>query len=447
MDQPCVQDHQNPKYHRLSLFDFIEEETIDGLLNQVVKVGQIPVFIQEPMGRKTYFASKSPRKPAFCWHFESQEVHRKECKKFLAESVHRSATYGRPFVGTCPYGLSFAFGPLILKRGVCTAALVAGYVRVQDKPFQEKSASSDKEESTSDQAEAERLFKEIPVVESIQMHALADFLCVISAYLMKLVPLRERNFNDFLNSDMAAARNLIHDFYQQKSENKKSIPVLKLEGNEEGKLIQAVARGQRNVAEVRLRDILDKLLVVYKDNHIAIKGHIMELAVLISRAPLLCASYNEGETFSLNHLPAVNPPKGNDYLILKHWVLNVLHQSLDIIERKHNCDIKAMVVREVISYINSNLDKILRLEDVATAVSFSAQHLSRMFIEEIGMSINNYIVQARIEESKRLLRTTQLTIVQIAERLNYYDSSYFSKAFKKNTGLSPLAYRNHIAET
>ena len=245
---------------------------------------------------------------------------------------------------------------------------------------------------------------------------------------------------------MSVARNLIHDFYQVKGDVNELTPPIKFDNNEEAALIQAVSLGQRNVAEVRLRDILDKLLVVYTDETMALKGHIMELAVLISRAPLFQVSYSEGEAFSLNHLPAVNPPKTTNYLILKHWVLTVLHQSLDIIERKQNYDVKAKVIREVISYINSNLHKSLRVDDIAIAVSFSAQHLSRIFREEMGMTISEYITQARIEEAKLMLRTTSFNISQIAERLNYYDSTYFSKVFRKYTGLSPLAYKSEFVK-
>jgi len=431
--------HQEPRYHRLSLFDFIDTEIINEVLGHVVDVGQIPVFVQEPMDRETFFCAKSPPKPDFCIAMEADPEHKKLCRKFFNESVHKSATYGRPLVSTCPYGLSFAFGPLILKRGVCTAALVAGYSRTQDASFCKEAVG----DGVDDLERLECLYDKLPEVSSNKMLALADFLVAIASFLMKLIPLREGNYEDFLHSDMAVARNLIHEFLLDENAPGQVAAKIELEGNEEARLIKAVARGQRNVAEVRLRDILDKLLVVYEDDAMALKGHIMELAVLLSRAPLFQVTSSDGEPFSLNQLPAVNPPSGKNFLVLKHWVLTVLHQSVDMIERKQNSDIKAQVVREVITYINANLDKTLRLDHLANAVSFSGQHLSRLFLEEMGMTVSTYVTLVRIEEAKRLLRSSSLTVSQIADRLNYYDSTYFAKVFKKHTGLSPISYKKN----
>ncbi len=273
------------------------------------------------------------------------------------------------------------------------------------------------------------------------MQAIADFLCTTSNFLMKYSPLQSGNYEDFLNSDMAVARNLIHDYYA----NTKNQPLIETApydySQDEFSLIQAVALGQRSAAEIKLRDILDKLIVMYENKPIAFKGHIMELAVLISRAPLFQANYAMGDSFSLNHIPSLNPPKSGNSLVMKKWVLNVLHQSIDILERKQDFDVKARIIREAMIYINANLHTALKTEEIAEVVSFSPQHLSRMFKEELGMTLSDYITQVRVEEAKRLLRISDFSITEISDHLNFYDSAYFAKVFKKETGITPTKFR------
>jgi len=148
-----------------------------------------------------------------------------------------------------------------------------------------------------------------------------------------------------------------------------------------------------------------------------------------------------GDSFSLNHIPALNPPKSGNALVLKKWVINVLHQSIDILERKQDFDVKARIIREAMVYINANLNTPLKMEEIAEVVSFSPQHLTRMFKEELGMTLSDYITQVRIEEAKRLLRISDFSITEISDHLNFYDSTYFTKVFKKETGITPTAFR------
>jgi two-component system response regulator YesN len=431
-----------PIYHKISLFDFIDRNIVDHLLKMVVDVCNIPVFVEQPMGREDYYASNSPAIPELCRKMMQDDEHCQDCKKNFAQSVHQAVTYGRPFVSSCPLGLNFAYGPLILNRGSCTACLVAGFVRVDD--WQPEQVSMVEEIAVGlalPSGEIERMMAAVPVVDRMKLYAVADFLITNSLYMMKFVPLKDDNYDDFMNSDMAEARNLIHDFNLNEEERKKDFTQRLYNSNDEAKIIQAVSLGQRNVAEIRVRDFLKKLEQMYGNNPYALKGHIMELAVLISRAPLFQTNYANGEAFSLNHIPEATPPNSRDYYILKQWVITVLHQSLDIIDRKQNLDIRAKIIREAMAYIHSNLNQSIKVEEVALAVSFSSQHLSRIFREELGMNVSEYISKVRIEEAKRLLSTTSFSITQIADSLNFYDSTYFTKVFKRETGMNPSQYK------
>ena len=64
------------------------------------------------------------------------------------------------------------------------------------------------------------------------------------------------------------------------------------------------------------------------------------------------------------------------------------------------------------------------------------------------MSISDYITKRRIDAAKDMLANTKCTITQIAELCGYYNFSYFTKIFKKATGISPVEFRkNSLAAT
>ena len=60
----------------------------------------------------------------------------------------------------------------------------------------------------------------------------------------------------------------------------------------------------------------------------------------------------------------------------------------------------------------------------------------------MDVGISEYIAGQKVAESKKLLKETNLKIYEISDRLGFESAFYFSKVFKKNTGMSPKDYRN-----
>jgi AraC-like DNA-binding protein len=72
---------------------------------------------------------------------------------------------------------------------------------------------------------------------------------------------------------------------------------------------------------------------------------------------------------------------------------------------------------------------------------YSYAHLSRVFSETTYTSIENFVILRKIERAKELLATTNLTLTEIAYRLNYSSVAHLSGQFKKNTGLTPTGFQ------
>jgi two-component system, response regulator YesN len=87
----------------------------------------------------------------------------------------------------------------------------------------------------------------------------------------------------------------------------------------------------------------------------------------------------------------------------------------------------------------------LTLESFAQALQVSPVYLSRTLKKELGMSFITLMTQTRIQKAIQLLNSTDLSILDIAERVGYDSQHYFSTAFKKVMGVSPNRYRKGAA--
>lgn len=103
-------------------------------------------------------------------------------------------------------------------------------------------------------------------------------------------------------------------------------------------------------------------------------------------------------------------------------------------------------IQGALSYIESNLDKPLTLDDIAGAAGFSKYHFHRIFKHETGITLYEYIRKRRLAGASRLLRTTNLSILDIAVYFCFESQESFTRAFKKVYKLPPGKYRRALKD-
>jgi AraC-like DNA-binding protein len=94
-------------------------------------------------------------------------------------------------------------------------------------------------------------------------------------------------------------------------------------------------------------------------------------------------------------------------------------------------------------YIEENFRQDMTLNELANLVYVSPYHLAHVFKEEVGLPPIQYMIQCRIEEAKRLLEHSNLSVREIAPLIGYENANYFNLVFKKMTGSPPGKYRKH----
>lgn len=113
--------------------------------------------------------------------------------------------------------------------------------------------------------------------------------------------------------------------------------------------------------------------------------------------------------------------------------------------RNHTMKGHSELIKNTILLIDSDVSAHLSVSDIAKNQNVSLGYLSALFKKECGKTLTEYIKEKRIAHAKHLLKTTPLQIQTIALRCGILDLQYFSKLFKKNTGMTPGQYREtHI---
>lgn len=103
------------------------------------------------------------------------------------------------------------------------------------------------------------------------------------------------------------------------------------------------------------------------------------------------------------------------------------------------------VLKKVFSYIDASFPKGLSREEIAVHLDISPAYLSRLFRDECGLQLKDFINRCKIEKSLEFLKNNpSLQVKDVAESVGITDPNYFCRLFKKQTGITPTNFKkNH----
>ncbi len=131
---------------------------------------------------------------------------------------------------------------------------------------------------------------------------------------------------------------------------------------------------------------------------------------------------------------------------LTDYIRLLVKTDLEFVEYFQNMDMthQQCIIHDVVRYIQDNYcNAHLTLRDVADWRGISYHYLSSLFKDTMKISFKDFLTQIRFDKAMRLLESKSLPVGQIAYQCGFDDPSYFSKAFKRKIGMSPLEYRDH----
>jgi AraC-like DNA-binding protein len=124
---------------------------------------------------------------------------------------------------------------------------------------------------------------------------------------------------------------------------------------------------------------------------------------------------------------------------IKNWLIYIYSTITDYLSESRLTD--KGYFKLALDYIHENYKKDIDINVIADYAGVSYSYLRKIFKDETGDNIVNYINMLRINESKQLLRQTDLTIKEIAANLGYNNDQSFTRFFKKYEGISPGEFR------
>ncbi len=102
------------------------------------------------------------------------------------------------------------------------------------------------------------------------------------------------------------------------------------------------------------------------------------------------------------------------------------------------------IVVDIKKYITSNLEESVSVCDICREFGYSKSYISKIFREQTGETLSSYGIRKRIECARMLIREGNLNFAQISAKLNFDNPQYFSRVFKRVTGMTPSEFKRSL---
>lgn len=132
--------------------------------------------------------------------------------------------------------------------------------------------------------------------------------------------------------------------------------------------------------------------------------------------------------------------------LLNNYIVNILTELLIGCDAEHSANVSSSIIEDTVAYINEHLAAPLTLKALASQASLSPFYFSRLFKKETGFTPHGYVIMARVNNAKFLLKSSNATIKEICFGTGFTSESSFCTTFKKITGSTPSEYRESTSQ-
>lgn len=160
--------------------------------------------------------------------------------------------------------------------------------------------------------------------------------------------------------------------------------------------------------------------------------------------------YSDPNLTKMELLP--HPTLGGEQLIknyLEIFLIDLLREQTETAEGNTTFlplkELSAKPINDVITLLRENVRYSLTIDEICERTAYSKAYLFRVFKAKTGKTIMHYFLELKIAQAKQMLRENELSVREIAEALAFTTPDYFTKSFKRVTGMTPLAYKKRAA--
>jgi len=412
------------------LYTVVNENKLKDMLETFYKCMEIPIQVLDENGEvlQAYGDTTS-----FCSLFKSHLPASESCVKLHAKASKRAMDLGETYIFSCHANLNHIVFPLINKNALFGSILAGPFLMDQPDSLLISDISKRYPIPTEDLLEMYDESNQLVIIPPSKVTALSRLLYFLFSGL--IADSREQLlFNQGKLHQQSKINESIQMYKTSGTVKKNTYPYEK-----EKLLITKLKTGDAANAKAILNDLLGYVFFSEGNNLEVIKARSMELSSLLSRAAI------EGGATS-DSILKIN----NEFLKTLQSITTLddlcyrLQETIDVFTECMFDRVPSRnneIIKRAIQYISRNFSSPITLEQVANDVHLNPAYFSSMFKQSTGSSFKEYLNMVRIEESKRLLANTDYSVIDIAVATGFEDQSYFSKVFKKYTGLTPKQYR------
>lgn len=413
------------------LYNIVERDVVCGMLESFHKCIQLPVQLIDYHGE---ILESYGETCGYCKIIKKHITDESDtCERVHINASRRAIELGETYIFSCHSNLNHMVFPLVNQNTLFGSIIVGPFL--MDAPDSTLVLGLDKRfnMNTTSLLDLYEELDSIPIVESSMVTHISRLLFYLFS---DLISEGKRTLAD--NRNKLIQQSKINESIQ----NYKNIPAQQTSAypmDLERELITKVKLGNKEESRAILNDLLGYVFFSEGNSLEYIKARSVELCSLLSRAAI------EGGATSDNIFRINNQFLMNQGSI--HSIDALCYQLQETVETFTECVFNYIpsknndIIKKAIQFISQNFSDNITLNDVANHVHLNPAYFSTIFKQSTGSSFKEYLNMVRIEESKRLLANTDYSIIDISVATGFEDQSYFSKVFKKYTGLTPKQYR------
>lgn len=398
--------------------------TTTGLMANIVDVEGVSIFPRKGIKKCC----------KFCRIIYSLEGGKNRCQAAYKRAGKQAALFGEPYIFRCPSGLIEWAAPIVL-NGEHVGTIICGQVLMwAPEEFFWIELRKMNQPLTDDFEELFEAVGELAIVTGNQVQASAYLLYVVANYIMKA------GWENYEQSrEFAMQRTLYHaEIENRKNLEKNHEPVLTSFLIDEGEMLVNLQSNQKK-SKAYLEGLISSLRYEAHQNLLLMRGKMTELLVILSRVASQMGL--KADIFQGINSHAILQIYQTDSIesigVLTSRAVDAYLEAIEkLVTKPENPNIALMI-----DYIENHYTENLTVDDIADSACLSTGYAGRIFKEQMGTPIMDYVLTVRVEKSKKLLLNPHYQIQTIAETVGYGDAGYFTKVFRKAEGITPTQFR------
>ena len=196
--------------------------------------------------------------------------------------------------------------------------------------------------------------------------------------------------------------------------------------------------------EEKAIDIVSRTEIIFREN----TANVMEVKLFYSNLisnifERYCHCFTEGDEtrdYTYYHSRIMTAAKMKSIVSLMKEIIFAVVRNI----KKYRLDNSNYIIKKALDYIEKNYHKEVSLKHLSEYLNLSKHYVCYLFKKETGDNISLYVNKFRIEKAKHLVLESDCKIKEIYDRLGFSDQQYFSKTFKRITGMTVMQYRDSV---